>query len=119
MAGIKSIFEKIGKATGAKMPGSKQGSASPSANAGIRTGAAPSVGVAKKFDFNMYLKAVKMFFSDFFGKKVPYFFKNMGHVFKEFPVWWGKQKQDEQISYALVVLGNVMLIIGIVLLIVL
>ncbi|MBU2561822.1 MAG: hypothetical protein KKD17_05990 [Nanoarchaeota archaeon] len=119
MPGIGSIFEKIGKATGAKMPEAKPRAAPPSARAGITPGAAPSDSGAKKFDFNMYLKAVNLFFNDFFGKKVPYFFKNMGPVLKESPVWWGSQKQDEQISYALVVLGNVMFIVGIVLLIVL
>ena len=64
------------------------------------------------------MKAVSMFFSDFYGKKVPYFFKNMGPVLRGFPAWWKKLPQDEQLSYGAIAVGHVMLIVGIVLFIV-
>jgi hypothetical protein len=111
MAG-ESIFSKIGKSMGAK-PGTV--SAPPSAKAGIK----PPVPGSKPFDINLYFKAVGMFFSDFYGKKVPYFFQNMGPVMKKAPDWWKKLPQDEQISYGALGLGHVLLIVGIVLLIVL
>ncbi|MBW2971776.1 hypothetical protein KY359_01950 [Candidatus Woesearchaeota archaeon] len=115
MPGINSIFEKIGSMIGIKMPAKKAG-APQSAGAAKPV---PEPGGKKPFDFNMYIKAWGIFFDDFFKKKVPYFFKNIGPVFKEFPIWWGKQKQDEQIAYALLILGNVMFIMGIVMFIVL
>lgn len=71
------------------------------------------------FDINMYMKAVQLFFKDFFGKKVPAFFKNPGPYLKNFPVWWGGLKQDEQISYGVFGLGSLMFVTGIVLFIVL
>jgi hypothetical protein len=83
-----------------------------------KAGAAPGVKVKKKgFDLNLYMKAVSMFFSDFFGKKLPYFFKNIGPSFKRFPEWWKKTPQDEQLAYGLLVLGDLMLVVGIVLLV--
>ena len=88
----------------------------------VRPGAAASgavPGVMKPFYINLYMKAVNLFFSDFFGKKVPYFFKNMGPVMKQFPDWWKKLPQDEQISYDVLSLGGVMFVVGVVLLIIL
>jgi hypothetical protein len=108
MPGISEIFDKIGASLGMK----------PKAKAGV-TSAKPAAqsasGGKKPFDINLYFKAVGMFFSDFFGKKVPYFFQNMGPVFKEAPAWWTGLPQDEQISYVLVVFGNMAFIAGIVL----
>ena len=109
MAGPASVFSQIGQSMGAsKSPGA----------------AAPSTahskgGASKPFDIGMYFTAVGMFFSDFFGKKLPYFFKNIGPVMSNFPNWWGKLKQDEQISYGVLMLGHVMLIVGVVLFIIL
>ncbi len=70
------------------------------------------------FDFKLYLRSVQLFFQDFFGKKLPYFFKNIGPVMKNAPVWWGGLPQDEQISYGLLGLGSMMFVAGIVLVIV-
>jgi hypothetical protein len=100
MAGM---FDKIGGAKQAKPAAPK----------------ATTPGAKKGFDFNMYMKAVGIFFNDFYGKKVPYFFKNTGAVMKKFSPWWGKLPQDEQISYGVLLLGHVMIIVGIVLIIIL
>ncbi|MBI5398402.1 hypothetical protein HZB03_02960 [Candidatus Woesearchaeota archaeon] len=69
----------------------------------------------KAFDINLYFKAVGMAFDDFFNKKLPYFFKNLGPVFKKFPDWFTKLPNDEKISYGVYVLGNILVIVGIVL----
>ena len=110
MTGIKDFFVKIGML---KKVGPKEAKPTP---------AVPKVpakpGAKKPFNFNLYMKAVNLFFKDFFGKKVPYFFKNIGPSFKKFPEWWKKLPQDEQISYGVLLLGDLMLIIGVVLLIV-
>lgn len=84
-----------------------------------KAAAPPGAKIKKKgLDLNLYMKAVSMSFSDFFGKKLPYFFKNIGPSFKKFPEWWKKTPQDEQIAYGLLVLGDVLLVVGIVLLII-
>ena len=111
MAGAGSIFDKIGAAL--KKKPAAQGS--PSQKAGIK----PTSTGKKPFDINLYFKAVGIFFNDFFGKKIPYFFKNMGPVMKKFPNWWKKLPQDEQISYGVLLLGHMMVIVGIVLIIIL
>jgi hypothetical protein len=126
MAGVGDIFGKIGGALGIK-PKAKPAAGPPSARAGIKPAAgraapaarAPVPGAKKPFDIKLYMKAVNLFFKDFFGKKVPYFFKNMGPVFKAAPAWWKRLPQDEQISYGVLILGFVMIITGIVLWIVL
>jgi hypothetical protein len=105
MAAGGSIFAKLGGAMQAK-PKATQ---SPKA-------ATP--GTKKGFDINIYFKAVGIFFNDFYGKKVPYFFKNTGAVMKKFSPWWGRLPQDEQISYGVLLLGHLMIIVGIVLIIV-
>jgi len=74
----------------------------------------PSFG-DKPFDLNLYFKAVGIFFNDFFGKKIPYFFQNMGPVFGKAGEWWNRLPQDEQISYTLVAVGNLMFVAGVVL----
>jgi hypothetical protein len=73
----------------------------------------------KGFDFELYAKAVSEFFNDFFGKKIPYFFSNLGTVFRDMPEWWKNTSQDEQIAYAFLFLGFFMIITGAVLWIVL
>ncbi len=121
MVDVTGFLKKIGilKDTGTKTPSAAPGAANtPSAKAGVAVPKAGAPGAKKGFDINMYMKAVGMFFSDFYGKKLPYFFKNMGAVLKGFPGWWGKLPQDEQISYGAIALGHVMVIVGIVLFIV-
>jgi len=108
MAGAESIFSKIGLSLGVKV----KATSAPAPKANNAAGQKP-------FDINLYFKAVGMFFSDFYGKKVPYFFKNMGPVMNKFSSWWQKLPQDEQISYGVLTLGHVLLIVGIVLFIVL
>lgn len=131
MAGLDDIINKI-KGLIFVQPKAMKGVPGKPGAAGSQT-AAPKPGTApkmagtpggaqgdgKKFDFNMYLKAVKLFGQDFFGKKIPYFFRNLGPVLKGFPVWWSGLAQDEQISYGCLCLGNVMMVTGLVLLIVL
>lgn len=129
MVDVTGFLKKIGilKDTGTKTPSVSPGVANaPSVRAGVTAPKSmardvPKAGMpgAKKgFNINIYMKAVGMFFSDFYGKKVPYFFKNIGPVLKGFPRWWGKLPQDEQISYGAIALGHVMVIVGIVLFIV-
>ena len=113
MAGAGSIFDKIGASL--KKKPAAPATAAPSQKAGIK----PTSTGKKPFDINLYFKAVGMAFSDFFGKKISYFFKNMGPVFKNFPNWWGKLPQDEQISYGVLLLGHMMVLVGIVLIIIL
>jgi hypothetical protein len=108
MARAGSIFAKIGGVMKAKP---KPAEAKPPK--------ATTPGAKKGFDFGLYMKAVGMAFNDFFGKKLPYFFKNIGPVMKNFPNWWKKLPQDEQISYGVLLLGNLMVIMGIVLVIIL
>ena len=72
----------------------------------------------KPFDINIYFKAVGMYYSDLFNKKLPYFFKNIGPVFKGFSAWWNKQPQDMQLSYGALFLGNLMIVVGVVLIII-
>ena len=110
MPGMDSIFSKIGESLGVKPKAAATSTAHPSARAGIKS---------KPFDINIYFQAVGLFFSDFFGKKVPYFFKNMGPVMNKFPGWWNKLPQDEQISYGGVLLGFVLILVGAVLFVVL
>ena len=108
MTGITDFFVKIGLLK-----------KKPAAAAVPKARVPPGAKVKKKgLDLNLYLKAMSMSFSDFFGKKLPYFFKNIGPSFKKFPAWWKKTPQDEQIAYGLLVLGDVMLVVGIVLLVV-
>jgi len=113
MAGAGSIFDKIGASL--KKKPAAPATAAPSQKAGIK----PTSTGKKPFDINLYFKAVGIFFNDFFGKKIPYFFKNMGPVMKKFPNWWKKLPQDEQISYGVLLLGHMMVIVGIVLIIIL
>ena len=115
MVDVTGFLKKIGFLKEAKP---KVPAAAPSANAGMAVPKAGVPGVKKGFDVNLYMKAVGMFFSDFFGKKLPYFFKNIGPVMKNFPSWWGKLPQDEQISYGVLALGHVMFVVGIVLFVV-
>jgi hypothetical protein len=134
MAGIGDIFSSIKKAISpmGKAP-AKQGVA-PSVKAGARPGtakqlprSAPQTGMPraavpgpkKPFDINVYMKAVSIFFDDFFKKKVPMFFKNPGPYLKKAPDWFKTLPQDEQISYGALVFGHVLFIVGIVLFIVL
>ena len=123
MADKSSLYDRLGaKALTAPakpgQPGAMQrapaGPGARPAAPGMRPPAPP-----KPFDMNIYFKAVGMAFDDFFNKKLPYFFKNMGPALKNFPDWFGKLPQDEQISYGVYVLGNVLVIVGIVLLFVL
>lgn len=69
----------------------------------------------KQFDIGIYFKAVGLAFDDFFNKKLPYFFKNMGPVLKKFPDWFTQLPNDEKISYGVFVFGNVLVLAGIVL----
>jgi hypothetical protein len=105
MPGIGSVFDKIGASIGAKPK---------SPAAAVPKATTPAAGGKKPFDINLYFKAVGMYYSDLFSKKIPYFFQNFVPVMKNFPNWWNKQPQDMQISYALIVLGNVVFIAGIV-----
>ncbi len=73
----------------------------------------PAAPVNKPFDINIYFQAVGLFFNDFFGKKLPYFFNNMGPVLNKAGTWWNKLPQDEQISYAVMIFGDLMLVAGI------
>ena len=104
MPGIGSVFDKIGKAVGAKPK-------TPASS--VPKTATPASG-KKPFDINTYFKAVGMYYSDLFSKKIPYFFQNFMPVMKNFPNWWNNQPQDMQISYALMVFGNVVFVAGIV-----
>lgn len=139
MAGIGDIFSSIAKAVNPLgKDSSKQGTGkpgvAPSAQAGMRPGSAkqlprggPGAGVpmtgvpgqTKGFDINTYFKAVQLFFSDFFGKKLPMFFKNPGPYLKGAPDWFSGLPQDEKISYGVLAGGHVLFIVGIVLFIVL
>ena len=121
MAGIGELFEKVEEAVGLKPAAKPEAGGAPSAKAGVKPSVPkkPGDGGEKPFDIQLYMKAVQLFFSDFFGKKVPYFFQNMGPVLKAAPAWWQKLPQDEQIGYGVLVLGFLMVIVGIVLWIVL
>ncbi|MFH1064867.1 MAG: hypothetical protein V1729_07315 [Candidatus Woesearchaeota archaeon] len=99
-----------------QMPVSPGAARSPSQNTGTAT---PQQSVKKEFDINLYFKAVGLFFNDFFGKKMPYFFQNMGPVMQNAPNWWNKLPQDEQISYGVMVFGGFLFVAGIVLFVVL
>ena len=115
------LFGKLGNMMTSKPK--QDASLPPSMRAGMKpaTGSVPKAGVPganKPFDINLYFTAVGMFFNDFFNKKLPYFFQNMGPVFSNFPNWWGKLPQDEQISYGVLAAGHVMFVVGIVLFIV-
>lgn len=116
------ILKESGPKAASEKPAAKAGASATAKPAGAGTaGAVPKSGVPgekKGFDINMYMKAVGLFFSDFYGKKLPYFFKNMGPVLKGFPGWWGKLPQDEQLSYGAVALGHVMVVVAIVMFIV-
>lgn len=71
--------------------------------------------VKKPFDIKVYFQAVQLFFTDFFGQKLPYFFKNIGPVMKKFPDWFNKLSQDEKIAYIGVFVSPVFIIVGVVL----
>lgn len=75
----------------------------------------PQVVIKKPFDIKIYMQAVKLFFPDFFGKKIPYFFKNIGPVMKKAPDWFKRLPQDEQAAYVGVFVAPLLIIIGVVL----
>lgn len=124
MAGIGIIFEKIGSVMGAKVSKPKTGVTPGVPAAAVKPGVAraqvPVAGVPgvsgpkKPFDFNMYMKAVNLFFNDFFNKKLPYFFKNIGPVMKKASDWFNKLPGDEKAAYGVLVFGHLFLILGIV-----
>ena len=94
----------------------QKGGYTPSAKAARVPSAAGVTGSgSKKFDFNLYITAVGNCIEDMLNVKIPYFFKNMGPVFKAAPAWWKKQGQDEQISYVVLGFGPVIAIVGVVL----
>jgi hypothetical protein len=115
MAGIGDMFQKIAQAFKGK-------SGTPDAAAAAASKKQQTPGLptppSQGFDFNIYMQAVQIFFNDFFGRQVPEFFKDPMPKLKNFPVWWKKQKQDEQLAYGGVLLGFVMIIVGVVLIIV-
>ncbi|MBW2964332.1 hypothetical protein KY363_02635 [Candidatus Woesearchaeota archaeon] len=124
--GIGDIFSNITKAirpmgkAPAKQgvpPSVQAGMAKKLPGSGVPTVSAP--GAKKPFDVNLYFKAVQLFFSDFFGKKVPMFFQDPGNYLKKAPDWFKRLPQDEQISYGVLAFGHVLFIVGIVLIIVL
>ncbi|MFC1741425.1 hypothetical protein ACFL3V_02730 [Nanoarchaeota archaeon] len=135
MVDIGKVFNNIGNSIKAKLPANlrakvapvRPGAAVPSAKALPGKAGAPATGVPvvtppgvkKAFDIKLYFKAVGLFFNDFFKKKLPYFFKNMGPVLKQAVPWWNKLPNDEKASYGVLALGHVLIITGIVLFIVL
>ncbi len=118
---VKGLFLKKPSAPQAGKQGTQaaQGGESGAPKKGETPKAPSTPGQKKAFDIKLYMKAVQMFFQDFFTKKLPYFFKNMGPVLKGAPAWWNRLPQDEQISYGVLALGHLMFIAGIVLVIVL
>lgn len=113
---ISDIF----KAIGLLKEVNKGGGGPPSARAGMAgMQSVPSGMPAGKFDFNKYMQAWQLFFQDFFGKKVPYFFKNIGPVMNQAGPWISSLPQDEKIAYGVLAGGHVFVLLGIVLLIVL
>ncbi|MBI4738888.1 hypothetical protein HY772_04975 [Candidatus Woesearchaeota archaeon] len=69
----------------------------------------------KPFDINLYFKAAGMAFDDFFNKRLSYFFKNPWPVLKKSPDWFTKLPNDEKATYGVLLLGNILVIVGIVL----
>jgi hypothetical protein len=88
-----------GKVPAAKVPGAA---------------AAAVPGGKKPFDIKLYMKAVSMFFNDFFKKKLPYFFKNIGPVLKGASAWFSTLPGDEKAAYGVLVFGHLFLLLGIV-----
>jgi hypothetical protein len=112
---IGDIFKAIGLVKEVKKGGTAPGGVAPP------PGGVPKAGVPgqKPFDINLYFKAWGIFFQDFFGKKVPYFFKNIGDLLPQTPDWYMGLQTDEKVSYGVLAGGHVLVIVGIVLLIVL
>jgi hypothetical protein len=114
-----AFYDKLGAKALAPQPGAKPGNASMVAKPAALGGAKPPLPPAKGFDINIYFKAVGNAFDDFFNKKLPYFFKNLGPSFSKFPDWFSRLPNDEKASYGAFVFGGLLFVVGIVLLIVL
>ena len=104
---LESMFQSMGRMMGTGIPSDPKKSAKQFAKTDGKKG----------FNFGLYVKAVGVFFNDFFGKKISYFFSNLGTVFSDLPRWWGKQEQDEKAAYGFLLVGNIMFVVGIVLII--
>ncbi len=118
MVDFTKFLEKMGNFMGAGVPKTAGGV---SQYKPVQKGSSlkPKSSSGKGFDINLYFDALNNFVSDFFGKKIPYFFKNMGSVLQDFPGWFSSMPQDEQITYVVILLGNLMIVTGFVLFIVL
>ncbi|NQU79784.1 hypothetical protein HQ545_08515 [Candidatus Woesearchaeota archaeon] len=107
-----SVFEKMGNALGVvKKP-----------KIAVKPGAVKPVsgfGAKKGFDINSYMKACNNFVNDFFPKKIPFFFRNIGSVMKNSPNWFKGLPQDEQLVYGVLATGPLFIIVGVVLIFVL
>lgn len=75
---------------------------------------APGASAGKAIDLRLYFKALGIFFKDFFGKKIIYFFKNFVPVIKGFSIWFNKQTNAEKIAYAMIPVAFILIIVGIV-----
>ena len=122
MPDVKNIFKQIGDSLKGKTRSTGAAPAKTPAPAG---GAGPHgaqtaklCGAGKPVEFQLYMVAVQNASKEFFQKKLPWFFKNMGPAFKNFQPWWKKQKQDEQIAIVGWITGHLLMLIGIILLIV-
>lgn len=74
---------------------------------------ASTVSASKGIDLRLYFKAFGIFFKDFFGKNIPYFFKNFVLVMKGFSLWFNKQTNAEKIAYAMIPVAFILIIVGI------
>ena len=114
---VKGLFSKSGSKQGTQKKLPAKGATTPAPGSAPKMAGAP--GQQKAFDINTYFKAVGLFGQDFFGKKVPAFFKKPDDYIKQFPVWVQGLPQDEQIAYGVLCMGPVFIIVGIVLILVL
>jgi len=76
----------------------------------------PKPGDKKPFDIKLYIQAVKIWAPDFWKVKMSYFFHNFKPVMKKSPDWFKALPNDEKASYGIILLGNILVITGIVLL---
>lgn len=121
MSGIDDIVGKIGDLFGLGVPkGGGKGLPSDRFDPNKKKGTSEQKGVTPKgFDINLYIIAWQNFFEDFFSKKIPMFFQDIGGYLKKFPDWFNMQKTEEQVCYVGVMVAPFLIIVGIVLMIVL